>query len=105
MRILFDENLPFSFFSRLLAEFEVKSVKDAGWSGIKNGALLKQIEGNFDIFITSDKNIRHQQNIEGRTFAIVEVYTNRLPLLKEIESKILLSIQEISGNEYVEVKP
>ena len=105
MRILIDENLPISFFLSLLAEFETKTIKELGWTGIKNGELLKRIEGNFDVFVTGDKNIRFQQRIGEGTFAIVEIHTNRLPLLKEIKEKILKEIRGTSGNEYKKIGP
>ena len=89
MRIIIDENLPIAFLTNLLSEFDVISVKDAKWAGIKNGELLKKIEGSYNLFITADKNLRYQQNITTRTFAIVELYTNRRPLLQDIDSKIL----------------
>ncbi len=73
MRILIDENLPISFFSELLAEFETKTINELGWSGISNGVLLRRIEGNFDVFVTGDKNMQFQQNIADRTYAIVEI--------------------------------
>jgi len=103
MRIIIDENLPIAFLTNLLWEFDVISVKDAKWSGIKNGELLKKVEGNYDLFMTADKNLRYQQNITTRTFAIVELYTNRKPLLKEIDSKILNTIRSISDYGYYQI--
>ena len=104
MRIIIDENLPIAFLTNLLSEFNVISVKDAEWSGIKNGELLKKVEGNYDLFMTADKNIRYQQNITTRTFAIVELYTNRRPLLQEIDSKILNIIRSISDYGYYQIQ-
>ena len=51
MRIVIDENLPIAFLSNLLSEFDVTSVKDAGWAGVKNGELLNRIEGGYDLFL------------------------------------------------------
>lgn len=47
-----------------------------GWGGIKNGELLRRAEGEFDLFITSDQNIRYQQNLAGRSIPILELSTN-----------------------------
>lgn len=47
-----------------------------GRGGIKNGELLRRAEGQFDLFITSDQNIRYQQNLAGRTISILELSTN-----------------------------
>ena len=105
MRIIIDENLPVAFLSTLLPEFQPISVKEAGWAGIKNGELLQKIEGNFDLFITADKNLRYQQNLSERTFAIAELYSNRRPLLQEIDTKILESVRAISDYSYVQIQP
>ena len=59
MRVLLDENLP----KRLkldLPEYDVFTVRDMGWSGVKNGELLKlMLKNNFEILITFDKNLQH----------------------------------------------
>jgi hypothetical protein len=105
MRILIDENMPISFFSEILAGFETKTIKELGWDGIKNGELLSRIEGDFDLFVTGDKNIQFQQNLADRSFAIVEIYTNRLPLLRAIKESIVAEIGNILGNEYKKIGP
>ena len=60
MRLLLDENLP----KRLKEDFpehEIFTVRDKGWNGIKNGALLKlMLEEEFDALLTFDKNLRYQ---------------------------------------------
>jgi hypothetical protein len=48
-------------------------VAEEGWSGIKNGKLLALIAGQFDVFLTIDQNIRHQQNLANLPFAILFV--------------------------------
>jgi predicted nuclease of predicted toxin-antitoxin system len=64
MRILLDENLPAKGKYDFGEPHEVKNVKDMGWLGKKNGELLGLAAFNgFDIFITLDKNLRHQQNL------------------------------------------
>ena len=105
MRVLVDENLPVRFFSELLGKFDTRTVRDLGWSGIKNGELLKRVEGKFDVFITADKNIRHQQRLTDRSFAIVEIFTNRLPQLREWSDEIVDGIRSISGNDYLRIGP
>ncbi len=62
MRLLLDENLP----KRLkldFGEYEIYTVRDKEWNGIKNGDLLKLLlENSFDALLTFDKNLQHQQN-------------------------------------------
>ena len=80
MRILLDECLP----RRLKRHFRsyglVLTVTDAGLSSYTNGRLLRRISGNFNVFITIDKSMQHQQNLAGRKLAIVIIRarTNRL---------------------------
>jgi len=91
MRILLDECLP----ARLrldLPGHEVLTVPRAGWAGIKNGKLLRLIadSGKFDLFLTMDKSLPHEQKIEGLTFAVVvlRAKSNRFedthPLMPEV---------------------
>ena len=105
MRALIDENLPISFFIDLLAGFDTKTIRDLGWEGVENGELLSRIEGSFDVFVTADKNMQFQQRLAARSFAIVEIYTNRLPLLRQSRERILEGIGSVSLNEYTKIGP
>ncbi len=62
MRVLLDECLP-ARLRRDLPGHEVVTVPQAGWAGIKNGKLLRLIaeSGQFDVFLTMDKSLPHQQ--------------------------------------------
>jgi len=65
MKILLDENLPRKLKADFGSEYEVKTVRDMGWPGKKNGELLGLIVFNgFDYFVTIDKNLRYQQNLD-----------------------------------------
>jgi hypothetical protein len=48
-----------------------RTVQDAGWSGKENGELLAIAETEFDVLVTIDTNLRYQQNLAGRSIAIV----------------------------------
>ena len=69
--MLLEEGLP-ARFGRELPGHEVETVPQAGWAGIKNGRLLKSVaaSGRFDVFVTVDKNLRHQQSRRGIPFAV-----------------------------------
>lgn len=100
MRILLDENVPFAL-RQMLAPRQVTTVQQAGFRGLQNGALLAALEGAFDVFVTADKNLRYQQNLTARTFAIVELPTNRWPLLRPLQAKILEAIDGCQPSSYV----
>lgn len=64
MKILLDENLPTKAKFDFGEDYEVRTVRDMGWLGKKNGELLGLAAFNgFDVFITLDKNLRNQQNL------------------------------------------
>jgi hypothetical protein len=65
MKILLNENLPRKLKSDFGPEQEVSTVRDMGWTGKKNGELLGLITFNgFDFFVTVDKNLKYQQNLQ-----------------------------------------
>src|SRR5258708_22832095 len=71
MLILFDHGTPAPLRS-FLKDHTVKKTKDLGWDTLSNGELLRVAEeARFDIFLTTDKNIPHQQNLAARPIAIV----------------------------------
>lgn len=70
MRLLLDECVP-KRLKRELPGHEVKTVQDMDWAGIKNGALLKLADGQFDAFLTVDQGIEYQQNLAGLTISVV----------------------------------
>jgi hypothetical protein len=64
MKVLLDECTP-HVLKRLLTGFEITTVQELGWTGVTNGALLRLAEELFDVLITSDQNLRYQQNLSG----------------------------------------
>ncbi len=89
MRVLLDEMVSKKLASQL-SEYEVTTVQRQGWAGLTNGHLLDAIDTLFDVFITMDKGIRHQQRLAGRAFGVVEVRARSndiddiLPLVPQI---------------------
>jgi len=73
IRVLIDECLPRQlkhWLTELDTDLEIQTIKDAGWEGMKNGALLKAANGKFDVLVTADKNMHHQQNFVGLDISI-----------------------------------
>jgi predicted nuclease of predicted toxin-antitoxin system len=99
MKILLDECVPWPM-HRLLADHTCTSVQAQGWSGIRNGDLLQRAEGEFDLFITSDQNIRYQQNLTGRAIAILELSTNDLRRIESARSLIEDAIAQMLATEF-----
>jgi hypothetical protein len=90
MKVLLDECID----CRLAREFvgyEVKTVPQTGWAGVKNGQLLSLAEAKFDVFITVDRNLSFQQNLPQFNMAVIvlQASSNRLADLKSLAPKVL----------------
>ena len=103
MRILFDENVPAPL-RQFFPDDQVATVQQLGWSGIENGELISRAEADFDVLILADKNLRYQQNLAGRTLAIVELPTNRWPVLEPRGSQIAAAVHCAPVGSYVIVE-
>ena len=86
-----------------LSEFPITTVQEMGWSGIKNGDLLKAAEQHFTIFITADQQLRYQQNLTGNPLAIIVLPTNQVPLVLNLLPRIREAIAEIQPATIIEV--
>ena len=75
MRLLLDESVP-TRLRRSLTSHSVKTVVEMGWSGVKNGALLTLAAGEFDAFLTVDKNLPYQQNLGTLPIALIVLEAN-----------------------------
>ena len=69
-RVLLDECLP-RHLKRSLAEHEVRTVPEAGWASKENGDLLALAVDKYDVFVTVDRNLTFQQNLENLQIAVV----------------------------------
>ncbi len=88
---------------RLLAQFEISTAQEMGWGRVKNGELLKRAEGVFDAFLTSDQQLKYQQNLKGRRLAILVLSTNRWPIVKVKTAEIIAAIQALKPGDYLEL--
>ena len=85
MLILFDHGTPAPLQS-FLKDHTVKKTKDFGWDTLSNGELLRAAEeAAFEIFLTTDKNIRYQQNLAERVIAIVVLGNSRYRAHREVD--------------------
>lgn len=85
---------------KLLSGHSCATVQSQGWGGIKNGDLLQRAEGEFDLFITSDQNIRYQQNLTGRRIAILELSTNDISRIEAASILIRNALATIAAAEF-----
>jgi hypothetical protein len=75
VRVLFDQGTPVPL-RRVLVDHEVATAFERGWHTLQNGELLQAAESaGFAALITTDKNLRYQQNLTGRRLAILVLMT------------------------------
>jgi len=87
----------------LLPGHEIKTAQHMGWGRKKNGELLTLAEGQFDVFVTTDQNLKYQQNLTGRHIAILVLSTNTLSVLRAKHKEIAAAIASIHPGQYVEL--
>jgi len=105
MRILLDECAPRPL-KRELVDYEIRTVVEMGWSGKKNGELLRLMsQEGFTILLTTDQNLRYQQNLEQAGVAVVVLVarSNRLPDLVPLIPDVCSVLSTIAPGQVIEV--
>ena len=103
MKILFDQGVPVPL-RQELPELEITTAYRMGWSNLGNGALLKAAEeAGVTVFVTTDQNLRYQQNLTARRIAIVVLPTTRWPEIKPHAGKIREVLSQIQPGDYREL--
>jgi hypothetical protein len=104
MLILFDHGTPAPL-RLFLTDHSVKKGKDLGWDTLSNGELLRAAEeAAFEVFLTTDKNIRYQQNLGERPIAIVVLSNSRWPVLQRYVDRVVAAVNTAKPGTYCEVE-
>jgi hypothetical protein len=103
MRILFDQGTPAPL-RRSLAEHSVSTAYEIGWSALSNGDLLSTAEPRFDLLVTTDQNLRYQQNLSGRRLAILVLPTTSWPELQKHLAEITAAVAATQPGGYRELR-
>ncbi|MBV9658511.1 MAG: DUF5615 family PIN-like protein [Verrucomicrobia bacterium] len=104
MKVLLDHCVPRPL-RRHLPGHEVATAHSLGWSTLKNGELLAAAEAaQFDVMITSDKNLRYQQNLADRRLAILLLATNFLPRVIALAPQVLATLSVIRAGEWRKIE-
>ena len=74
-----------------------------GWAELDNGDLLNAAEAMFDALITTDQNLRHQQNLTGRRFAILVLPTTSWPVIQTRVAEVVAAVNELRAGELREL--
>jgi predicted nuclease of predicted toxin-antitoxin system len=101
LRILFDNDVPVRV-RRFLPKHEVLTVIEMNWPPqLENGELLRLSErAGFDLLLTSDQNLRHQQNLVGRKLAVVTLGSNIWRIVATHEAEIAAAVGEAAPGSY-----
>lgn len=101
MRLLLDECVDWRLL-RDLDDHDVKSVKQLGWEKAKDSVLLQLAASQFDVFLTVDSNLPHQQNAATFDLAVVVLHgrTTRLPDLRELLPALRDAIKSAKAGEF-----
>lgn len=102
MRILFDQGTPVPLRDHLSGH-EVETTYERGWSRLTNGELLASAEGQFDVLITTDRNLRYQQSLSGRRLAVLVLPTTSWPKLQTQVQAIVSTLALLKPGEYLEL--
>ena len=90
---------------RSLREHEIETAYERGWSTLANGELIAQAEAaGFDILVTTDRQLRYQQNLSQRQLAIVVLTTTQLPRIRAATSLIQEALDRAESGSYIEVE-
>ena len=104
MKILLDACVPRPL-RNFLSAHTVQTAQEMGWGDLKNGDLLKAADSQFEAFLTSDQNLKYQQNSKLRKIAIVVLPLANWPMLKPKAERIVEAIQNAKPGDYIEIMP
>jgi hypothetical protein len=103
VRVLFDQGTPEPL-RHSLAQHEVDTAYERGWSQLKNGELLDAAEKEgYAILVTTDSNLEYQQNLQSRRIAIVVLSTPSWPRIQRASALVARAIQPTAAESYTEV--
>jgi predicted nuclease of predicted toxin-antitoxin system len=104
VRVLFDQGVPVPL-RESLRQHGVSTAYERGWATLKNGELLDAAEREgIEILITTDKNLRHQQNLGARRIAIVVLTSTSWPRIQPEITAVVRAVNDASPGSYAEVQ-
>ena len=103
MRVLFDQGTPAPL-RKHLDSHEVSTAYELGWGKLENGALLQHAESHgFEVLVTTDQNLKYQQNLIRRKIAVVVLSTTSWPRIQKSLPAIIEANSASRENGYLEI--
>jgi hypothetical protein len=104
MLVLFDQGTPVPI-RRHLSRHTVRTTFEHGWDALANGELLAAAEREgYEVFVTTDQNLRHQQDLSSRRIAIVVITRGQWPRLAPHVNLVVASVDAAVPGGYTEVE-
>ena len=102
MKVLLDACVPRPL-RKYLTDHTIHTAQEMGWGQLKNGALLRQAETEFNVLISTDQNLKYQQKLVGRKLAILVLPTNDWPLIRSKADVIAVKVAGLQPGDFVEL--
>jgi len=104
MKILFDQGTPAPL-RRFLTNHEIDTVFEKGWGHLTNGDVLAvAVRNGYEVLISTDQNLRYQQDLRRIRLGIVVLMTTSWPRISRNTSAVAKAINEVRASEIVEVR-
>lgn len=102
--MLFDQGTPAPL-RKSLTNHLVETAYERGWSALQNGELIAAAESaGFEVFVTTDRNLKYQQNLRDRKLAIVVLLTTSWPRIQRALDSVCATVDNAAAGSYHEVK-
>ncbi|MDN5870127.1 MAG: hypothetical protein L0H73_05330 [Nitrococcus sp.] len=89
---------------RFLMQHEVVTAYERGWALLSNGRLLDAAETDgFDLLVTTDANIRYQQNFTARRIAVIVLTTTSWPRIQRAADLVVQAVDSVPPGSYSEI--
>jgi hypothetical protein len=103
VRVLFDQGTPVPLRHALIGH-SVETAFELGWSTLQNGVLIAAAEAEgFEVLLTTDKNLKYQQNLAGRRLAVVVLSTTSWPRIRAAAARVLEAVESARPGSFIEV--
>jgi hypothetical protein len=103
MKILFDQGTPAPL-RHALTGHTVRTAYEMSWTQLSNGMLLSAAEAEFDALVTTDQNLRHQQDLSRKGLAILILPTTSWPKIRPHQALVAAAVDKLQPGDVVELK-
>lgn len=101
---MFDQGTPVPL-RKLLTDHSIITAYERGWQTLENGDLIAAAEADeFEVILTTDQNLKYQQNLTGRNISIVVLSSTSWPRIRENADSIRVALDNLAPNSFLEIE-